>query len=200
VLGEPIVRLLVERGVVTERSTELIAGVLRVFVVGLVPFSLFQLLLRAFYALQDTKTPFYVNCGAVALTTGLNVPLFHLYGVRGLAAGHACGYVAGAVAQDRLLARRLGPHRAGRLLAGAGRTAVAALAMGGVVWLALAGVRSVTEAGTFAATLAEVAVPVTAGGISYLVFARLLRVPELEHVAALVRRRAKPHDRGDTGR
>ncbi|HYP22524.1 MAG TPA: murein biosynthesis integral membrane protein MurJ [Actinomycetota bacterium] len=186
VLGEPIVRLLVERGVVTERSTELIAGVLRVFVVGLVPFSLFQLSLRAFYALQDTKTPFLVNCGAVALTTGLNVPLFHVYGVRGLAAGHACGYVAGAFAQERLLARRLG--RAG-FLAGTARTVAAAVAMGAVVWLALRGVRAVTAEGTFAATLSEVVVPVAAGAISYLAFARLLRVPELDHVAALVRRR-----------
>lgn len=186
VLGEPIVRLLVERGVVTERSTELIAGVLRVFVFGLVPFSLFQLSLRAFYALQDTKTPFLVNCGAVALTSGLNVPLFHLYGVRGLAAGHACGYVAGAIAQDRLLTRRLG-HSG--LLAGSERIAVAAAGMGLVVWLALRGVASVTTEGTFAATLSEVVVPVGAGGVAYLAFARLLRVAELEHVVGLVRRR-----------
>lgn len=186
VLGEPIVRLLVERGVVTERSTELIAGVLRVFVVGLVPFSLFQLLLRAFYALQDTKTPFLVNCGAVALTTAANVPLFHLYGVRGLAAGHACGYVAGAVAQERILARRLGR---GAFLTGTARTVAAALAMGTVVWLALSGVRTVTTEGTFAATLSEVVVPVAAGAVAYLAFARLLRVPELEHVVALVKRR-----------
>lgn len=186
VLGEPIVRLLVERGVVTERSTELIAGVLRVFVVGLVPFSLFQLLLRAHYALQDTKTPFLVNCGAVALTTGLNVPLFHLYGVRGLAAGHACGYVAGAIAQERLLARRLGR---GGFLAGTAPAAGAAVAMGGVVWLVLEVVRALTTEGTFAATFSEVAAPVTAGAIAYLGFARLLRVPELDHVVALLRRR-----------
>ncbi|HEX2294403.1 MAG TPA: murein biosynthesis integral membrane protein MurJ [Actinomycetota bacterium] len=190
-LGEPIVRLLVERGLVTERSTELIAGVLRVFVVGLVPFSLFQLMLRAFYALQDTKTPFLVNCGAVALTTGLNVPLFHVYGVRGLAAGHACGYVAGAVVQQRLLARRLG--RTGRpgFLSGTGRTAAAAAAMGVVVWLALRGVGAVTEPGTFAATLGEVAVPVAAGAIAYLAFARAFGVAELEHVVELVRSRRK---------
>jgi putative peptidoglycan lipid II flippase len=188
VLGEPIVRLLVERGVVTERSTELIAGVLRVFVVGLVPFSLFQLLLRAFYAMQDTKTPFLVNCGAVALTTGLNVPLFHVYGVRGLAAGHACGYVAGAVAQERLLARRLGG--AGKaLLAGAGRTAAAAAAMGVVVWLAFRGVSAITDSDTLGGAVAEVAVPVGAGAVAYLMFARLFRVPELEHVTALLRRR-----------
>lgn len=191
VLGEPIVRLLVERGVVTERSTELIAGVLSVFVVGLVPFSLFQLQLRAFYALQDTKTPFVVNCGAVALTTGLNLPLFHLYGVRGLAAGHACGYVAGAIAQERMLARRLGRGRTG-FLSGTARTVAAAAAMGAVVWLAWRAVAAVTDDDTLAGTFLEVAVPVATGAAAYLAIARLLEVPELEHVAALVRRRPKP--------
>ena len=191
VLGEPIVRLLVERGIVTERSTELIAGVLRVFVVGLVPFSLFQLLLRAFYAMQDTKTPFLVNCGAVALTTGLNVPLFHAYGVRGLAAGHACGYVAGAIAQERLLARRLGREAKTALLRGAGRTVAAAAAMGVVVWVAHRGIAAVTDVDTFVGTLAEVAVPVVAGGVAYLLFARAFGIPELEQVTSLVRRRAK---------
>src|SRR4029453_5160922 len=55
-LAGPIVRLLLEHGVVTEESTSLLVPVLMVFVLGLVPFSTFQLVLRAFYALQDTRT------------------------------------------------------------------------------------------------------------------------------------------------
>ncbi|MDQ4125695.1 MAG: hypothetical protein M3134_08860, partial [Actinomycetota bacterium] len=87
---------------------------------------------------------------------------------------------------ERLLARRLGR---GAFLAGTPRTVAAAAAMGVVVWLALRGVAAVTAEGTFAATLSEVVVPATAGAVAYLVFARLLRVPELEHVASLVKRR-----------
>ncbi|HXQ56319.1 MAG TPA: murein biosynthesis integral membrane protein MurJ, partial [Actinomycetes bacterium] len=47
-LAGPIVRLLLEHGVVTEASTSLLVPVLMVFVLGLVPFSTFQLVLRAF--------------------------------------------------------------------------------------------------------------------------------------------------------
>ena len=191
VLGEPIVQLLVERGVVTERSTELLAGVLRVFVVGLVPFSLFQLFLRAFYSLQDTKTPFLINCGAVALTTGLNVPLFHLYGVRGLAAGHACGYAAGAAAQGRTLARRLTRGAGPAFFDGTLRTIGAAAGMGVVVWAVAWAIRAVVDPETLVGNLTEVAVSVVAGVVSYLVLSRLLRVPELEHVAGLVRGRLR---------
>ncbi|HSK37641.1 MAG TPA: murein biosynthesis integral membrane protein MurJ, partial [Actinomycetota bacterium] len=66
-LAGPIVRLLLEHGVVTEESTELLVPVLMVFVLGLVPFSTFQLVLRAFYALQDTRTTFLVNLAAVGV-------------------------------------------------------------------------------------------------------------------------------------
>jgi putative peptidoglycan lipid II flippase len=189
VLGEPIVRLLVQRGVVTERSTELVASVLQMFVIGLVPFSLFQLFLRAFYSLQDTKTPFLINCGAVALTTGLNVPLFHLYGVRGLAAGHACGYAAGAVAQGRALGRRVAGAGPPALLRGAPRTLGAAAAMGAVVWLVARGVDALGDTDTFVWSAAQVAAAVGAGLASYLLFARWFGVAELRHVAGLLGRR-----------
>ena len=195
VLGEPIVRVLVQRGVVTERSTELVASVLQVFVVGLVPFSLFQLFLRAFYSMQDTKTPFLVNCGAVALTTGLNVPLFHFYGVRGLAAGHACGYAAGALAQGRALGRRLTGPGALALLKGTPRTLAAAGAMGAVVWVVSRGVEAVGDTETLVWSAAQIALAVIAGVASYLLFARWFGVAELRHVATLLGGRFGGRDR-----
>jgi putative peptidoglycan lipid II flippase len=58
-LAGPIVRLLLEHGVVTEASTSLLVPVLMAFVLGLVPFSTFQLVLRAFLA--DPAHPAYVR-------------------------------------------------------------------------------------------------------------------------------------------
>ena len=185
VLSEPVVELLVERGVTTERSTQLVSDVLRIFVLGLVPFSLFQLLLRAFYSLQDTKTPFLVNCGAVALQTGLNVPLFHFYGVRGLAAGHACSYLFGSVVQGRLLAKRLGTLGAS-VLPGLARTAAAAAGMGALVWLTSRGLGELVSVESLGGGVVAVGVPVAVGLVAYLLLARALRVPELEQVTALV--------------
>ena len=64
-LARPIVRLLLEHGVTTPASGDLVAGVLVAFALGLFPFSLCQLLLRAFYAMQD-RTPALVNIAAIA--------------------------------------------------------------------------------------------------------------------------------------
>jgi putative peptidoglycan lipid II flippase len=111
VLARPIVRLLLEHGVAGPSSGDLVAEVLVLFALGLFPFSAFQLLLRASYAMQDTRTPALVNIGATGLNIGANL-LFVLVldlGVRGLALGHAVSYVFAAT----VLFLRVGHARAG---------------------------------------------------------------------------------------
>src|SRR5918999_2078538 len=191
VLGEGIVRLLIEYGNMSSASTELVAGVLRFFVLGLLPFSLFQLFLRAFYALQDTKTPFLINCGAVALNTTINVVTFVVLdlGVRGLAAGHALAYAFGASLQARRIARRLGGIEAASIGTAALRISGAAGAMGAVVWTLwhylagpFAGLPRVLQ------VLALLAVA-GAGAVAYVGLAALLRVEELGFLRGVIARR-----------
>lgn len=189
VLGEPIVRLLLEHGLATEEGTTLVADVLRFFVLGLVPFSLFQLFLRAFYALQDTKTPFLINCGAVALNTAINVPMFAWLGVKGLAAGHAIAYAFAVFAQARVLSRRIGGLDRVRVVNSATRIALAAAGMGVLVWLALEGVTSLVDEDTLVGQGISVAVPVMIGVASFVGLAHALKVPELDYVRSVLGRR-----------
>jgi putative peptidoglycan lipid II flippase len=188
VLAEPTVRLLLERGVMTAKSTELVAGVLRIFVLGLVPFSLFQLFLRAFYALHDTKTPFLINCGAVAINTAINVPMYAWIGVKGLAAGHAIAYVFGVAAQARALSRRIGGIGAAEIASSLGRIGAAALAMGIVVWGVWRALDSAMGA-SLAAQIIEVLAPTVVGLVTFLALAHALKVRELDAVRGLIRRR-----------
>jgi putative peptidoglycan lipid II flippase len=188
VLGEAIVTLL-QRGVLTSRSVDLVADVLRFFVVGLVPFSLFQLFLRAFYAMQDTKTPFQINVAAVALNTAINIPMFAWLGVKGLAAGHAIAYIFGVTLQGRTLSKRIGGLDGRRILRAALRIGGAALGMGVVVW----GLSRPLEGWLYSTDIVKemvaLAVVVGAGAASYLALARLLRVEEMDMVLGLIRRR-----------
>ena len=178
VLSERIVELLLERGIFSQASTELVGGVLRVFVLGLVPFSLFQLFLRAFYAMQNTKTPFLINCVAVAINTAINLPMFWKFGVKGLAAGHAIAYTVGALIQMRMLARRIGGLDRARMASSALRIGAAGAAMGGVTWMAAEVCDQVVGSTTLDHVIGLV-IPVVAGLCSYLGFAHLFRVEEL---------------------
>ena len=189
VLADPIISLVLERGVFTARSTDLVADVLRVFVVGLVPFSLFQLFLRAFYSLQDTRTPFLINCGCVALNIVINIPAFNAFGVKGLAAGHAIAYSVGAVVLGSFLARRTGGLDGGRLAGAIGRITAAAVVMGGLVWLSFGAIDGWIGQESLIDRSVTVLAPVLVGVISYLGMAKAIGVGELDFVQRAVRRR-----------
>jgi putative peptidoglycan lipid II flippase len=199
VLAHPIVRLLLQHGVATGRSTDLVADVLRVFVLGLVPFSLFQLFLRAFYALQDTRTPFLVNILSVGLNIVVNLLLFETYGVEGLAAGLVLAYTVGAVIQWRALSRRVGGVDGRRVARSALRIGTAALGMGAVVWLCSRGVEAVLSPRGVVASAVAVLVPVAAGTVAYLGLATLFHVEEVAFVrTAISGRLARRSDGGET--
>jgi len=189
VLGAPIVRLLLQNGITTSQSTELVASVLRFFVLGLVPFSLFQLLLRAFYATQDTRTPFMVNCAAVGINIAANIVLFGMLGVQGLAVGHAIGYSFGVVIQGLILSRRIGGLEMARFGVTGAKIATASAGMGIAVWAAYSAAESVVATDTLTGQASAVLAPVLVGVVAYGLLAYLLRIEELEAVRSLLRRR-----------
>jgi putative peptidoglycan lipid II flippase len=191
-LAGPIVRLLLEHGVVTEESTSLLVPVLMVFVLGLVPFSTFQLVLRAFYALQDTRTTFRVNLVSVGVNVVVDLLLFNLLPVRwkipGLAFGHVSSYTVGSALLLYLLSRRIGGLGGFRIMAAVGRMLVAGLVMLGATLLIVRAVAAAIDPG-LARDLVTVVAGVAVGATTYLATARLLRVEELSLLLDVVRRR-----------
>ena len=117
-------------------SGDLVASILTAFAVGLLPFSAFQLLLRAFYAVQDTRTPALVNLVALAVNVGANLLLAVGLGlgVRGLAFGHAASYLVGSVLLYVMLRRRIGSLPKGSLGPGLARAAAAAVVTAAAAW------------------------------------------------------------------
>jgi putative peptidoglycan lipid II flippase len=190
-LAGPIVRLLLEHGVVTGASTELLTRVLVAFVLGLVPFSTFQLLLRAFYALQDTRTVFLVNLVAVGVNVVVDLLLFNLlperWKIPGLALGHATSYTVGSVLLFAYLSRRVGGLEGGRILRSLGRMLAAGVVMAAIAAL-LGRAASGLLAPGFLHDLLTVVVGVAAGLVSYLLLGRLLRIQELGLLLEVVRR------------
>jgi putative peptidoglycan lipid II flippase len=181
-----------------------------VFVLGLVPFSTFQLVLRAFYALQDTRTTFRVNLVSVGVNVVVDLLLFNLLPVRwkipGLALGHVSSYTVGSALLLTLLSRRIGGLEGSRIMAAVARMLVAGLVMLGATLLVARGVAAAIDPG-LARDLVTVVAGVAVGAATYLATARLLRVEELALLLDVVRRRgvrglkaSPPEDRGSGGR
>ncbi|HZD00230.1 MAG TPA: murein biosynthesis integral membrane protein MurJ [Actinomycetes bacterium] len=196
VLAGPIVRVLLAHGVVSpnSNSTVLLTRTMVMFVLGLLPFSTFQLVLRAFYALQNTRTTFLVNLIATSVSVLANLLLFWLlprpWKVPGLALGLTINYTLGSVLLLWRLSSRVGGLDLGPILRVVGRMLLASLIMGVVAALMAGAVTAATGAGTLG-DLAAVVVGVTAGLVTYLVAGRLLRIQEIGLVLDMVRRRVR---------
>ncbi len=93
---------------------EVMAGMLIAFAPGLVAFSAQYVLSRGFYALSDTRTPFFLNLVIAGLNAGLSAAAYFLlsprWAVTGMAAASSVAFLAGAAVTAHTLARRLGPR------------------------------------------------------------------------------------------
>ena len=136
-LAEPIVRMLFEHGAFTSGDTAATAQALIWLALGLPAHVLVKALSPAFFARNDTITPLLAALTGFAVTIGLAVILGQIIGVAGIAASIALGAWSSALA---LLWR--GAATFGFSIDAAARRrlpsiAASALAMGGLLWLAV---------------------------------------------------------------
>jgi len=85
ILAQPGIRILFQRGSFTTEDTIFTAACLRMYAPLLIFTSLSSLLMRAFYAIQNTKIPAVVSFVTVIASLGLNFILIRPLGAEGLA-------------------------------------------------------------------------------------------------------------------
>ena len=79
VLGEPLVSVL-QRGEWTADSTSAVAWALGFYAIGIAGFALLEVLSRAFYALEDTRTPAIAGALAMLSNIALNLIFIRIIG------------------------------------------------------------------------------------------------------------------------
>jgi putative peptidoglycan lipid II flippase len=180
-----------------EGTTSVVSLTLLAFAPGLLFFTVHYLMLRGFYALEDTRTPFLVQLAvsgtnivaavgitAAASTTDVS-PL--------LAVAYGCAYLVGCVVSATALGRRTGGSPVSGLAKYVGRLGVAAVpaaiaAYGTVTLATAAGVPGETKPGAL--------LLLAAGGlVALLVFlplSRLLGIREVTSIMSAVFGRLRP--------
>ncbi|MDP1804015.1 MAG: lipid II flippase MurJ, partial [Acidimicrobiales bacterium] len=190
VLARPLVTTLLEHGVMSANSSRLVAEVLQMFALGLLPFSFYLLLLRAFYARQDAKTPTLVNVVLNTVYAVFSLILFPALRVQGLALAHSLCYLCGALLAGYLLRRRAGRLDLARTLGALGRSTAASVVAAGAMALAVGAVNSVMGPSGERA-LVQLLAGAAAGGIAFLAAAKALRVEELDMLRRLLPGRSR---------
>jgi putative peptidoglycan lipid II flippase len=169
-------------GNTTVPDARFIGTVLAAFAVGLVPFSFFQLQLRAFYAVRDTRTPavlnIWVNVINVAVDVALYVVLPDRWRVVGLALGYSASYAVGLALMTGALRRRIGGVDGHQVVRTVVRLVVAAVPAGLVAAGLALGVRAALGPGR-AGALTGLAAGLAGGGVLFALAARRMRIREL---------------------
>jgi putative peptidoglycan lipid II flippase len=186
-LSEPIVGLLYERGSFDATDTLTVSGLLVVYAAGLLGYSVYFFLVRAFYSRQNTKTPALLNVAIFVLYAGLAYGLSRVWGVTGVVLALSIAYAVLAALGLAATRREIGRIEGRRLV----RSLLKILAAGTVMYV-VAGAGTLLL-GTGSDFTGRLFVLVTVGGASLAVYvgvAYLLRAEELESALSLLRRRA----------
>jgi putative peptidoglycan lipid II flippase len=185
----PLMSVIAEYGSAKGR-TDLMSLTLMALAVGLVPFTIQYLQLRTFYAFEDTRTPFLIQCviAAVNITAalvGVRVLLSSpRFSAVALAAAYALAYIVGVVVSRTVLRRRVPRVSGASITLPLIEMTVAALVAAGVGMAAMLGLNALTGG---SGPLYSAVVLVVAGGVMLPVYAGLARVLHIHEVNVLVR-------------
>jgi putative peptidoglycan lipid II flippase len=191
--AQQIVSILLAHGNVTPAQSHNLAYMLMAFSLGLIPYSAWGVMLRAFYAYEDTKTPFVltliIGVANVALAGLSFLGLGHTtWAVTGMCAAYSISYLIGMVITAKRVTRLVGGFDGKRVMRVHIKLCVAgglAAAIGGPVGIYITDLRGAGTLGALAGFLV--------GGLLFIaVFlgvARKMHVQELDSLLGTVKAR-----------
>jgi len=196
VLSEPITRLLFERGAFDARATHMTAVALFYYSLGIFAHAAYALLVRVYFALQDTATPVKLGLWAVGLNIILNLILVRYLAHGGLALATSIAATANCLLLAYYLRRKLGHLDGQRILRSAAKFAIASLSMGLAVTAAHSYSLPMFDPTLLTHRLLQVVVLIALGGAIYITVAALFNTEELARAINWARARLLPKSAG----
>ncbi|MFH8802853.1 murein biosynthesis integral membrane protein MurJ [Streptomyces sp. NPDC017936] len=166
---------------------------LMAFGLGLIPYSVQYVVLRAFYAYEDTRTPFYNTVIVAAVNAGASAVCYFVldprWAVIGMAASYGLAYAIGVgVAWSRLRKRLGGDLDGSRVLRTYARLCIASVPAALLSGAACYGIGHSLGQGVLGSLAALLAGGAVLLGI-FFVAARRMRIEELNSLVGMVRGR-----------
>ncbi len=190
VLGPPIAILFLGHGGTHIPQARIEGIVFSVFCLGLLPFTIFQLQLRVFYALHDSKTPALIGLATMSVNITANLVAEHLVPNRDLVAALGVGFglanLLGIILAWRILSRRVGGLD-GRTIGSSVSRMYAATVPAALLALFVSLLVDNVVSGPRAASIITIVLGGGGALLVYLLFAQALRITELTAVGSTLR-------------
>lgn len=179
-LRRPIVGLVLQHGNFSADSALATSRALGGFALGLVGYSVYLFVLRAFYTHGDGRTPFVINVFENLINIGLGVLFVGRYGVLGLGLAFALAYLVSALWALSVLGAKVPGFPTRAVVLSIVRMLLAAVVMAEMVWAVARGVGANDGVGALSRVVAGSVV----GIIVYLAVLVALDAPELRQLRA----------------
>jgi putative peptidoglycan lipid II flippase len=183
----PLIRMFYERGQFHVSDSIVTARVLMLYGIGILPNAIAVILLRCFYAVQDTMTPLWAESIDLAFYVVAALLLTRRFGLAGLAITRGMTFFLVASILILVLSRKQ------RLLVVdfdlvrfLGRTAIASLSMAAVSWMSFHLLQSTFDSGNTPVRLGIVCAVLAVSAPVFLGVARLLKLDEATHILSTV--------------
>ena len=191
VLAEPIVRLIFEHGKFGPSATARVSLALMCLAPGLLMFSMNNILARAFFALNDIKTPMKVSIVCVVLNLIFGLWLVRGYREAGLATANTLSALFNVWLLTFALRKKLSGMEAADLWRNMAASLAAAVLAGEVAYCLRVYWELHIGHATFSHRLGEVFVPMTCAGLLYLGVTLWLKVPGAHDILGMLGKRVK---------
>ncbi len=179
-LRAQIVRVVLGTGAFDWNATILTAQSLAFFSISLFAQSLIPMLARAFYALQDTWTPFVVGLISVFVNVGIGIYAAPRYGIVGLVFGYSISMVVQVALLWMLLHRKLGSLNEHVVIRTLLKISLAGIGMGIVIQGFKYPLAALVNMQTFVGILTQGVLSGIAGFIVYGILCYYFKLEEME--------------------
>lgn len=190
VLANPIVKVLFERGEFTSTSTIMTSNILACYALGLVSFGISDIICRAFYSLEDTKSPMLNGVLVVMINITLNLILSKVIGYTGLAIASTIATFAGVGIYFYMLRKKIGPFGISKILNVGIKCLVSALIMGLITIITYNKLSLMLGSATLQLTIV-LGISVIVGAIVYGVLIYILKVEEMNMILEFIKSKLK---------
>jgi putative peptidoglycan lipid II flippase len=195
VIAPDLARVVFAHGAAAEGGVDAYVPTLSLFGVGILFFTFHYLVLRGFYSLEQNRLVFVVQCAVAATNIVAAVALVNatsaVHTSPALVCAYAASYLVGSVVSYLLLRHRLGGLRSRRLLVFGGRLVIATGLATGLTLPVAQVLNTLSEdPGTVVAAVRLLCVGAV-DVLLFLVFARLLRITEVNEVLATFTHRTR---------
>ena len=183
IFATPIVVLLFGRGEFDVNSVVLTSGSLFFYSLGILSLGLREVLSRAFYALNDTKTPVRNSVISVIINIILNITLSRIMGIFGLALATSISAIIATVMMFISLRKKIGAFGMKQISISFLKILFASLVMGGLAKLSF---------NYLTATLSQnlsLLLAIGVGAVSYSVIIYFMKIEDVDVIVGAIKKK-----------